>query len=168
MPKYIELLPCDWLISNLCYQATEQVFLIKWPVSYILLHILYIYVYCSTYILLQVCALGWVKCREHISLLVILCIIVYVTNKSHLSLNFILLLLLLSESCSYNKLDVCFVFCFFGGGGWFINILYTYAMFIRNKITFSSKRFSWTWLSYFKPIPVTHEINLWFFLWPIH
>ncbi len=28
-----------------------------------------------------VCALGWVKCREHISLLVILCIIVYVTNK---------------------------------------------------------------------------------------
>ncbi len=28
-----------------------------------------------------VCALGWVKYREHISLLVILCIIVYVTNK---------------------------------------------------------------------------------------
>ncbi len=27
------------------------------------------------------CALGWVKCREHISLLVILCIIVYVTNE---------------------------------------------------------------------------------------
>ncbi len=27
-----------------------------------------------------VCALGWVKYREHISLLVILCIIVYVTN----------------------------------------------------------------------------------------
>ncbi len=36
--------------------------------------------------LLRVCALGWVKCREHISLLVILCIIVYVTNKAHLSL----------------------------------------------------------------------------------
>ncbi len=34
----------------------------------------------------SVCALGWVKCREHISLLVILCIIVYVTNKAHLSL----------------------------------------------------------------------------------
>ncbi len=33
MPKCIELLPCDWLISNLCYQATEQVYLIKWPVS---------------------------------------------------------------------------------------------------------------------------------------
>ncbi len=33
-----------------------------------------------------VCALEWVKCREHISLLVILCIIVYVTNKAHLSL----------------------------------------------------------------------------------
>ncbi len=30
-------------------------------------------------------SLGWVKCREHISLLVMLCIIVYVTNKSHLS-----------------------------------------------------------------------------------
>ncbi len=30
---------------------------------------------------LGVCALGWVKCSEHISLLVILCIIVYVTNK---------------------------------------------------------------------------------------
>ncbi len=28
-----------------------------------------------------VCALGWVKCREHISLRVILCIIVYVTKK---------------------------------------------------------------------------------------
>ncbi len=33
-----------------------------------------------------VCALGWVKCREHISLLIILCIIVYVTNRAHLSL----------------------------------------------------------------------------------
>ncbi len=33
-----------------------------------------------------VCALGWVKYREHISLLIILCIIVYVTNKAHLSL----------------------------------------------------------------------------------
>ncbi len=31
-----------------------------------------------------VCVLGRVKCREHISLLVILCIIVYVTNKAHL------------------------------------------------------------------------------------
>ncbi len=30
--------------------------------------------------------LGWVKCREHISLLIILCIIVYVTNKAHPSL----------------------------------------------------------------------------------
>ncbi len=28
-----------------------------------------------------VCVLGWVKCREHISLLAILCIIMYVTNK---------------------------------------------------------------------------------------
>ncbi len=31
--------------------------------------------------------LGWVKCREHISLLIILCIILYVTNKAHLSLS---------------------------------------------------------------------------------
>ncbi len=31
MPKYIELLSCDWLISDLCYQAIEQVSLIKWP-----------------------------------------------------------------------------------------------------------------------------------------
>ncbi len=29
----------------------------------------------------SVCALEWVKCREHISLLVIFCIILYVTNK---------------------------------------------------------------------------------------
>ncbi len=36
--------------------------------------------------LLQVCTLGWVKCREHISLLIILCIIVYVTSKAHPSL----------------------------------------------------------------------------------
>ncbi len=28
-----------------------------------------------------VCVLGWVKYREHISLLVILCIIMYVKNK---------------------------------------------------------------------------------------
>ncbi len=33
MPKCIELLPCDWLISNLCCQAIEQLYLIKWPVS---------------------------------------------------------------------------------------------------------------------------------------
>ncbi len=32
------------------------------------------------------CTLGWVKCREHISLLIILCLIVYVTNKAHPSL----------------------------------------------------------------------------------
>ncbi len=31
--KYIELLPCDWLIRIVCYQAIEQVYLIKWPVS---------------------------------------------------------------------------------------------------------------------------------------
>ncbi len=36
--------------------------------------------------LLRVCALGWVKCRAQISLLVIFCIIVYVTNKKSSSL----------------------------------------------------------------------------------
>ncbi len=29
-----------------------------------------------------VCALGWVKCREHISLLVILCIIFIIVNNN--------------------------------------------------------------------------------------
>ncbi len=35
MPKCVELLSCkcDWLISNLCLQAIEKVYLIKWPVS---------------------------------------------------------------------------------------------------------------------------------------
>ncbi len=37
-----------------------------------------------------VCALGWVKYREHISLLVILCIIVYVTNKKNIYIYFFL------------------------------------------------------------------------------
>ncbi len=32
----------------------------------------------------SVCVLGWVKYREHISLLVILCIIVYVKKKKNL------------------------------------------------------------------------------------
>ncbi len=48
MPKCIELLPCYWLISNLCYQAIEQVYLIKWPVS----AYVYIYIYIYMYILL--------------------------------------------------------------------------------------------------------------------
>ncbi len=34
-----QLLTCDWLISNLYYQAIEQVYLIKWPVS------VYVYIY---------------------------------------------------------------------------------------------------------------------------
>ncbi len=40
-------------------------------------------VHCSRCVCVHycVCVLGWVKCREHISLLVILCIIVYVTKK---------------------------------------------------------------------------------------
>ncbi len=46
-----------------------------------------------------VCALGWVKCREHISLLIILCIIVYVTNKAHPSLICIVLAPCLNRRC---------------------------------------------------------------------
>ncbi len=45
MPKCIELLPCDWLISNLCFQAIEQVYLIKWPVSVCMYIYIYIYMY---------------------------------------------------------------------------------------------------------------------------
>ncbi len=37
----LQLLPCDWLIINLCYQATEQVYLIKWPLS--VSHMAYVY-----------------------------------------------------------------------------------------------------------------------------
>ncbi len=48
-----------------------------------------------------VCALGWVKSREHISLLVILCIIVYVTNKVHLSLIIIIIIIKYQYSCFY-------------------------------------------------------------------
>ncbi len=56
MPKCIELLPCDWLISNLCYQAIEQVYLIKWMVSGVCMYIcvyiyIYIYIYIYTYTL---------------------------------------------------------------------------------------------------------------------
>ncbi len=43
---------------------------------------------CSLQVCPSVCALGCVKCRKYISLLVILCIIVYVTNKALLSLIF--------------------------------------------------------------------------------
>ncbi len=45
-----------------------------------------------------VCALGWVKCREHISLLIIICTIVYVTNKAHLSLICIVFVLYICNS----------------------------------------------------------------------
>ncbi len=53
MHKCIELLPCDWLISNLCYQAIEQVYLIKWPVS--------VYIYIYIYIYIQ----GWIGNRAY-------------------------------------------------------------------------------------------------------
>ncbi len=48
MPKCIELLPCDWLISNLCYQAIEQVYLIKWPVSIYIFNLYIMYMFTDT------------------------------------------------------------------------------------------------------------------------
>ncbi len=48
-PKCIELLPCDWLISNLSHQAIEQVYLIKWPVSVCVCVYIYIYIYIYIY-----------------------------------------------------------------------------------------------------------------------
>ncbi len=44
----------------------------------------------------NVCALGWVKYREHISLLVILCIIVYVTKKKKKTLDILMLIVNIS------------------------------------------------------------------------
>ncbi len=43
MPKCIELLPCDWLISSLCYQAIEQVYIIKWSMSVYIKHTMNVY-----------------------------------------------------------------------------------------------------------------------------
>ncbi len=43
MPKCIELLSCDWLISSLCYQAIEQVYIIKWSVSVYIKHTMNVY-----------------------------------------------------------------------------------------------------------------------------
>ncbi len=55
MPKCINLLPCDWLINNLCYQEIEQVYLIKCPMrvyththTYIYTHT-HIYIYTHTH-----------------------------------------------------------------------------------------------------------------------
>ncbi len=64
MPKCIELLQCDWLISNLCYQAIEQVYLIKWPVSVYI----YIYIYTLNYtfwVLINTCIYSlWIFSSE--------------------------------------------------------------------------------------------------------
>ncbi len=56
MPKCIELLPCDWLISNLCYQAIEQVYLILWPVS--------VCIYIQQFIILL---FGYTNAASHLS-----------------------------------------------------------------------------------------------------
>ncbi len=50
--------------------------------------------------------LGWVKCREHISLLIILCIIVYVKNKAHLSLICICLFVKFTQILESILLDI--------------------------------------------------------------
>ncbi len=51
------------------------------------------------------CTLGWVKCREHISLLIILSIIVYVTNVFVVAL------------CIFLEYVFCLYFYLWGGGG---------------------------------------------------
>ncbi len=61
--------------------------------------------------LLQVCTLGWVKCREHISLLIILCIIVYVTNKAHPSLIITVASLLTAAYCGCIGNKSLYLFC---------------------------------------------------------
>ncbi len=53
MPKCIELCDCDWLNSNLCYHAIEQVYLIKWPAS------IYIYIYAISTKLIQNISKSW-------------------------------------------------------------------------------------------------------------
>ncbi len=55
---------------------------------------------------LSVC--GWVKSREHISLLIILCIIVYVTNKAHQSLIIIIyIIIIINESQHFGRCYSC-------------------------------------------------------------
>ncbi len=63
MPKCIELLPCDWLISNLCYQAIDQVHLIKWPMSVYVCVWLQIHVYVIVLIasVVLICTSLWIK-----------------------------------------------------------------------------------------------------------
>ncbi len=51
--KCIELLPSDWLISNLCYQAIEQMYLIKLPVC-VCVYCVCIYIYIYIYTVLSV------------------------------------------------------------------------------------------------------------------
>ncbi len=95
--------------------------------------------------LLQVCTLGWVKCREHISLLIILCIIVYVTNKAHPSLICIVItnLQVLSVSLSpallgFHGRELCLLSCirdyYFVCYMYQISIFTIYAIFKRSYI----------------------------------
>ncbi len=56
MTKCIDLLPCDWLISNLCYQAIEQVYLIKcvfiyFPFPLLNVPVFTLFLYLGTFIL---------------------------------------------------------------------------------------------------------------------
>ncbi len=70
MPKCIELLSCDWLISSLCYQAIEQVYLIKWPVSIYMKNVLCLYV---KYIIYNV------NIRIYIHVNIYVCVFIYAT-----------------------------------------------------------------------------------------
>ncbi len=53
-----------------------------------------------------VCALGWVKWREHISLIIILYIIVYVTNKAHLRAHLSLICICCTEGVQRTQLQL--------------------------------------------------------------
>ncbi len=69
MPK---LLPCDWLISNLCYQVIEQVYLIKWAVS------VCVYIYIYMYMYICICIYIYVYIYVYIYICVYIYIYIYV------------------------------------------------------------------------------------------
>ncbi len=58
--RCIELLPCDWMICNLFYQAIDQVYLIKWLVSvYICIYVCMCIKICVIYIHTRVYFQRW-------------------------------------------------------------------------------------------------------------
>ncbi len=94
--------------------------------------------------LLQVCTLGWVKCREHISLLIILCIIVYVTNKAHPSLICIVVFVFNKNPPIHylnklilHKTNNFFFFVHCWPSGKYVNLLYMYSILGRGSFCFN-------------------------------